>query len=273
MAVASFFTLTALAQGQPDLFPDLIRYRNTGWLIEPGMTYQINDEEVDILAVLPNSDSLEVNAEAKAKIGGSFLFGLHHYFRNGIIVNDIDYGIGVKYFRGAENQTGSIRDDANSSTPFEETLNWQELQASFSLNLNRIFQINRSFLKIGVGADINYRLLYQLEENFVSEPIVNTNPDKWVSQYHVSLGYGFPMGERWYFTPKVEIPLYDLGFNKEASVSHYLVLQRPIIFTLQFTNRWFRRQDGCGPGEIPVDLNDRKRKRKNKKGIKNGQIR
>ncbi|MFT6844394.1 MAG: hypothetical protein ACJAUV_000572 [Flavobacteriales bacterium] len=260
---------------KPELFPDLIRYHNTGWVIEPGATYQLNQLD-ESFSFQKNDTAYQIDASAQAKFGGVFNFGLHHWFPRGIIINDIDYGLGVKYFAGAEDQTIIRTIGASEPKTLEQQPGWKELQATFTVNFNRIIQLAYyNFLKIGIGADVNYRVLDQREDDLLAAAFQSTDNNPWIMQSHVSIGYGFSIGDRWYLTPKVEMPLFDLSdFSINSSArKHYLVGQRPIMFTLQFKNRWMRRQDKCGPGEKPVDLNAGKRKRKKKKGIKNGQLR
>lgn len=268
--------IAAGAQAQlPDLFPELVRYRNSGWIVEPSLTYQLNQSN-EQFSFSQNDTTFQLDASANAKFGGAFVFGIHHWIPMGLIINDIDYGLGAKYFAGSEQQNITQTIGANPSTDIEETPNWKEIQATFTLNFNRIFQTGyNSFLKLGIGADANYRVMDKRDDNLFAEVLQTAHTKKLILQTHASVGYGFVIGERWYLTPKIEVPLFDLNeMNMNAAArKHFLIGQRPILFTLQFKNRWMRKQDGCGPGEKPVDLNATKRKRKNKKGVKNGQLR
>lgn len=270
--------VTSVVFGQtdrPELFPDLIRYRNSGWVVEPGVTYQLN-QSAESFSFQTNDTVYQIDANAKAKIGGLFNFGVHHWFPRGIVINDIDYGLGVKYFAGAENQTLVRTIGANAPETFEQQPAWKELQATFTLNFNRIIQLGYyNYVKLGIGADVNYRVLDKREDNLLAAAFQSADTKKMIMQTHVSIGYGFAIGDRWYLTPKLEMPIFDLSDFSINSIArkHYLVGQRPIMFTLQFKNRWLRKQDRCGPGEVPVDLNATKRKRKKKNGIKNGQLR
>jgi hypothetical protein len=268
--------LAGVAKSQmPDLFPELVRYRNSGWIVEPSLTYQLNKPD-EQFSLIQNDTTYTIDASANAKFGGAFVFGVHHWIPMGLIINDIDYGIGAKYFAGSEQQNITQTIGANAPTFFEETPNWKEIQATFTLNLNRIFQTGySSFLKLGIGADANYRVMDKRDDNVFASVLQTADNKKLLMQTHASIGYGFAIGERWYLTPKLEIPLFDLNdmSMNAAARKHFLIRQRPILFTLQFTNRWMRKQDGCGPGEKPVDLGATKRKRKKDKGVKNGQLR
>ena len=202
------------------------RYKMSGWLIEPGATWDLtrfgNPEEQY------NDQTIKVNPGGK--LGAYLGIGRYNFFyEGGRFINYLDYSVAYKMLRGKEEITGAIEAEGKYSHNF--------LLGNF--NLNNVIQLSdRTFITRQSHSAHN----------------ADVNPSKVVANLHYKFGVGFKINSRLFVIPTLETPILNVhNFEKFKSTwgifnSRY----RPLILTVRLA--WLRP---VGKADCPpVHTND-----------------
>jgi len=201
------------------------RYKMSGWLIEPGATWDMtrfrNPEEQY------NDQTIKVNPGGK--IGAYLGIGRYNFFyEGGRFINYLDYSVAYKMLRGKEEITGAISAEGKYSHNF--------LLGNF--NINNIWQLSdRTFIQNSVGANIDWRFITRQEH---TGPNADLNPSKIVANIHYKFGFGFKINKRLFVIPTLETPILNV-YNFEKFKSTWGIFNsryRPLILSVRFA--WLR---------------------------------
>lgn len=278
LAIVLLFTAVC-AKAQYDrvftpLFEERPGYPNTGWIVGLGATYNLNNTNEDNLLLKQSSDSLfygDIKSSSFVGIYGEV--GRFHYYRNAVIINNIDYGLAfkqLKHFQELDAYLLSPQDpSADTLRFFDQDAKYNDLNITAHFNFNRIFQMsNYSFIMPGFGVHGDFRFggkkSFELEQDVANYQFPEKN---FKVAVHAKLAFGFKLTRETFLVPSVEIQLYDfsnldsIGIGRKYFHSNY----NPIIFAVKYYIHRPLRRNSCAEFDNRVNL-DRKRRRK--KGVR-----
>lgn len=264
---------------------DLRNLNNYGIQFQLGATTfltRLNNEQVDVATT---TDGFRGNYthDPYGKVGAFAEIGMFHFPKkrskisqalNFIFVSYYDWGVGFKYFRGAENITANFIDVGGTVTSTEENdfkFYYGNLYGRFSLHKNINFKKDerkptKFFLDNSLGINIDYRLLGSTDDyTWYSVMTENQKYSKPLQiQLHYGLGLGFRLKRGSWLIPGVRTPI--LGFqqnvpqyggsdNSENSFgkpSTYWFSSRywPLLIHIKYMFALEKKSKGCPPVEI-----------------------
>lgn len=221
--------------------------------------------------------------DPKGKIGAYAEIGMFHFpkrflkikisDKKSIVLNSYyDWGVGFKYFRGAENIGMNFIDATGNETgSAEESYNFSNghIYGRFSVHKNIYFKPKKRkeklnfFLDNSVGFNVDYRVLKTTDEyNLFSI----TNDQQYSKplhiQLHYGLGFGFSPRRGMFIIPGVRLPILgyqttvplagqsgkgDSSFGK-PSMYWYSSRYWPIMFNVKFMFSFVKKSKGCKTG-------------------------
>ncbi len=209
------------------------RYKMSGWLIEPGATWDLtrlrNPEEQ------LNEQNVTVNPGGK--IGAYLGIGRYNiFYKGGNFFNYMDYSLAYKMLRGKEEITGGIEAEGKYSHNY--------LLGNF--NINNVIQLtDKTFIQNSLGVNLDWRFITRQEH---TGPNAGVMPSSVVSNLHYKFGFGFKLNERVFVIPTLETPILNI-YNFEKFKSTWGIFNsryRPLIFTVRIA--WLRP---VGKGDCP----------------------
>ena len=251
---------------------DHTRFLNKGWHFAPGVTYMMPRPASRLEERFAPRDGIidtlySGTYDLKGKVGVYLEVGRHHLMDFYYLLDNIDYGMGFKMFRGGEDFTGLVKDDSV----------WYEVQnqASFNesflsafVNFGNVHQLSdRLFLHNSLGLNADYRILASRTDEGKFERMINVFPSKFVGQAHLKIGVGFKLESRVFVIPSVETPVLTIhAFDDgKSTVQYFSSRYRPFIFSLRFVFLDRRKSSDCvgkGSGQSGNQLWDKKTGRK-----------
>lgn len=197
--------------------------------------------------------------------------GKRKYF---ILVSYYDWGLGFKYFRGAEDITANF-EDASGGYIGSETNTYGfsngNVYGRFSVHKNQYFKPKKRkkklnfFLDHSLGFNFDYRLFHTAETYTDWFPVMEQNQQYYRpfhAQLHYGLGFGWSPRRGMFIIPGVRLPIVgyhaatpqiDGGGNKESywgkpSMHWYSSRYWPLLFNVKFMFSLPKKQKGCATG-------------------------
>lgn len=221
--------------------------------------------------------------DPKGRIGAYAEIGMFHFPKNFpklkiskdkkiVLVSYVDWGIGFKYFRGAENiNVNYIDQGGNLISNDERSYNFSNgnLYGRFSLHKNVYFKPKKRkkklnfFLDNSLGFNVDYRLLTTTDDYAWTPMTVNQQYYKPLHiQMHYGLGFGFSPKRGTFIIPGVRLPI--LGYQSTVATNdgsgkgstafgkpsmHWFSSRYwPILFNVKFMFAFPKKQKGCATG-------------------------
>lgn len=191
-----------------------------------------------------------------------------------IFVSYYDWGLGFKYFRGAEQITANFEDAVGNYTGSEDrTFGFTNgnVFGRFSLHKNIHFTPKKRreklnfFLDNSLGINFDYRLMSTSEEYTDWFGVMEQNQQYYQpfhAQLHYGLGFGFSPRRGMFIIPGVRLPI--LGYHTtttlpdgsgdrqsyfgKPSMHWFSSRYWPILFNVKFMFALPKRQKGCATG-------------------------
>lgn len=247
-----------------------------GWYFAPGMTYMLptkfnwSDErmrttDAGVLDTLYTGDF-----NSKGKIGAYFEIGRHHFTDKIILVDNFDYGIAYKMFRGTEDFDGLMKLDS-TVTPITNAGKFNESYISAHFNASNILQVmDKNFIMNSIGLNVDYKMF---NSNTYPGPTTGMNivyPNNLLVQMHYRLGFGFRLRPSLFVIPSIETPILNIvSFDDGKSTLQFFNSRyRPLIFSIRFLlldKRKTRDCTGKSNGKTGHQLWDKKMGKKYKR--------
>lgn len=191
-----------------------------------------------------------------------------------VLLSYYDWGLGFKYFRGAEDITLNFHDAlGNYSGSEEERYNFSHgnVYGRFSLHKNVYFKPKKRkeklnfFLDNSLGINFDYRVLTNADEYTNGYSVVTESQQYYKPlhiQLHYGLGFGFSPRQGMFIIPGVRLPILgyqnatpmvDGSGNKESyfgkpSMHWYSSRYWPILFNVKFMFALPKKPKGCATG-------------------------
>ncbi len=217
-------------------------YNNKGWYFAPGMTYMLptkfnwSDERMRT----PDAGALDTlftgDFNSRGKIGAYLEVGRHHFTDKILMIDNFDYGLAYKMFRGTEDFDGLMKLDS-VVMPITNAGKFNESYISGHFNVSNIIQIqDRNFVMNSVGLNVDYKFF---NSNTYPGPTTGMNimyPNDLLVQLHYRLGFGFRLRQNLFVIPSIETPILNIvAFDDGKSTLQYFNSRyRPIIFSIRF---------------------------------------
>lgn len=191
-----------------------------------------------------------------------------------ILLSYFDWGLGFKYFRGAEQITANFEDAAGTYLDSEDrTYNFSNgnVYGRFSLHKNVYFKPKKRkeklnfFLDNSLGINFDYRVLTTADTYTDWYGIMEQNQQYYKpfhAQLHYGLGFGFSPRRGMFIIPGVRLPIVgyhaattgmDGSGDKESywgkpSIHFFSSRYWPILFNVKFMFALPKKQKGCATG-------------------------
>lgn len=233
------------------------RFLNKGWHFAPGVTYMmprpVSRDEIRLTAADGTTDTLFAGTYTlKGKPGIYLEAGRHHLMDYYFLLDNIDYGLGFKMFRGSEQFDGFVKYDS-ARYEVQNTATFSESFISAYINFGNIHQLSdRLFLHNSLGLNADYRILSNRDPQGDFTGMIHAFPSDFVGQAHFRFGVGFKMQSRVFVIPSVETPILTIAKfdDGKSTVQYFSSRYRPLIFTLRFVLLDRRKSADCvGKGD------------------------
>lgn len=192
-----------------------------------------------------------------------------------VLLSYYDWGLGFKYFRGAEDITVNYQDAVGNEIGTEEgryNFSHGSVYGRFSLHKNVYFKPkNRKeklnfFLDHSLGLNFDYRLITNSDDYTWPTTSVVTSQEQYYkpfqAQLHYGLGFGFSPRRGMFIIPGVRLPILgyhtattgmDGSGNKEnyfgkPSMHWFSSRYWPILFNVKFMFAFPKKPKGCATG-------------------------
>lgn len=237
-------------------------YKNTGWLISPGITYMLPFNRKESLTGYSDnaeaSDTIYSGDFSRAgKIGAYLEFGRHMFLTDRILLHHIDYGVHFKMFRGREDFTGIAATDGGFA-PVISNSRFSDSYVGGFFNASNFLQItSKHWIQNSLGVNADVRLItrhigsapYGAEWGF---------PSVFLAQFHYKLGFGWKPEPGIYIIPSIETPILNVfpWEDGKSTLQYFTGRQRPFIITLkiQWLSKTQSRKCEGQPGKSIPDL-------------------
>lgn len=133
---------------------------------------------------------------------------------NTVLIDYFDWGLGFKYFRGAENLLVNYVDIGGVTTStFEEDYNFTQGNIYGRISIHKNVHFGKTFfLDNSLGFNFDYRILESSDAYSAGAPMTSnemvSNP--FYAQLHYGLGFGFRLKRGSYFIPGVRAPILGI---------------------------------------------------------------
>ena len=270
------------AFGGPESFKD---YSLHGIQFQLGGTYLMNslrNDRFDVDGAAGfRGDYLH---DPKGRLGFYGEIGMFHFpkkfpklkigKKNIVLISYVDWGLGFKYFRGAEKITANFEDATGVYSGSEDrTFGFSNgnVFGRFSVHKNIYFQSKKRkkklnfFLDNSLGLNFDYRLMENADAYTEWFSVMEQNQQYYRpfhAQLHYGLGFGFAPRRGMFIIPGIRVPL--LGYHtattlpdgsgaKESyfgkpSMHWYSSRYWPVLFQVKFMFSIPKRQKGCATG-------------------------
>lgn len=222
--------------------------------------------------------------DPKARVGAYAEIGMFHFPKKFpklkigkkriVLVSYYDWGLGFKYFRGAEQITANFEDASGAYIGSEDrtfAFNNGNVYGRFSLHKNQYFKPKKRkeklnfFLDHSLGLNFDYRVLANSDDYTDWYGVMEQNQQYYRpfhAQLHYGLGFGFSPRRGMFIIPGVRLPilgyqstttLADGGGNKETyfgkpSMHWFSSRYWPILFNVKIMFALPKKQKGCATG-------------------------
>ena len=222
--------------------------------------------------------------DPKGRLGAYAEIGMFHFpkkfpklrlkDKSIVLVSYFDWGLGFKYFRGAEDITTNFIDNTGVTTStVDATFAFSNgnVYGRASLHKNIYFKPkNRKeklnfFLDNSLGINFDYRVLTKSDDYTGSNPIIYSEQQYYKPlhvQLHYGLGFGFSPKRGTFIIPGVRLPL--LGFQStvpavgdsgkgntvfgKPSMHWFSSRYWPLLFNVKFMFAFPKKSKGCKTG-------------------------
>lgn len=264
-------------------------YNLYGIQFQLGATYTANgrrDDRYDVDGVF-RGDYLH---DPKGRLGAYAEIGMFHFPKKFpkiklwkdskgkrkylILVSYYDWGLGFKYFRGAEQITANFEDATGAYIGSEENtygFSNGNVYGRFSLHKNQYFKPKKRkeklnfFLDHSLGLNFDYRVIQRSETYTDWHSVMEQNQQYYKpfhAQLHYGLGFGFSPRRGMFIIPGVRLPLLGYqsatpdvngGGDKERywgkpSMHWFSSRYWPVLFNVKFMFALPKREKGCATG-------------------------
>lgn len=265
---------------------DFRNLSNTGLQFQLGGTYLMSKLNNEVREVRTETGELRGRYlhDPKGMLGAYAEIGLIHFpkkrsklslWLKTVLVSYYDWGLGFKYFRGAEQIRYESMNPSSGTVVSTLTPNYffeyGNIYGRFSLHKNIHFKNKRKnaqsnfFLDNSLGVNIDYRVL-QKTSPYAWSPM--TDEQRYSKplqvQLHYGLGFGFRLKRGAYLIPGVRVPLLGYQstvalFNDSAKGStvfgnpstHWFSSKYwPLLFHVKYMFLFEKKVKGCPPVEI-----------------------
>jgi len=260
-------------------------YNLYGLQFELGATFLMNRLNNPQIDATQTTDGFRGNYtfDPKGRIGAYAEIGMFHFpkkfpklkiskEKSIVLVSYFDWGLGFKYFRGAENVELNHVDIGGFTTSSEEhtySMTNGNVYGRFSLHKNVYFKPKRRkkklnfYLDNSLGINFDYRILQTSDDYSLYAITDNQQYYKPLHvQMHYGLGFGFSPRQAMFIIPGVRIPI--LGYQSMAttvggsdkgnsafgkpSLHWFSSRYWPILFNVKFMFAFPKKQKGCAGG-------------------------
>lgn len=286
-----------VAHGQRDLNPRNSKkmfggaqsfkdYNLYGFQFQLGGTYLMSRLKNDVLTIDPSANGFRGNFmhDPVGKVGAYAEIGMFHFpkkfpklkiskEKSIVLLSYYDWGLGFKYFRGAEDITVNYLDNlGNQIGSDEQRYNFSHgnVYGRFSLHKNVYFKPKKRkeklnfFLDNSLGLNFDYRVMTRSDDytwyNQVTESQQYYKP--FHAQLHYGLGFGWSPKRGTFIIPGVRLPIVgyhaatpgvDGSGNKDSywgkpSMHWFSSRYWPILVNVKFMFALPKRPKGCATG-------------------------
>lgn len=216
-----------------------------GFHFAPGLTWMLAPfGEKDQTQELATFGDVNHTMKGKGRLGFYAEAGMYHLFPYGRIFHYLDWSIGWKNLKGAQDFTESVSFDSfgTSDITSEGTNAFRYNFLLANANLNNVKQIgNYSFLQNSIGLNFDYAL--GKRESMESYYISGSTFDKMIFSLHYKFGFGYKINQKWFIIPTLETPIFNIiPFESGKSVLGYGIFDmryHPIILSVRIA--WLRK--------------------------------
>lgn len=268
----------AQSAGSSGLFDVDANHRKSGFLIGIGATklFAQKDFEQRFLAI---PEALDVGDylgtfDPKGKLGFHIELGMFWVTERSFF-DYVDLNLGYSQQRGEERMDAILQPGAPDTLPaiWPSEGNFAQDIVTLNFNFNKAVPITGYWYGLGaIGADVGYRVI----DDFTylnGHPSLSSTPsdDKFDMHIHFKLGVGYKTSKSSWLSLTAETPIETLipfdGLTSRKTV--FNSLYRPVNFTLRY--QWLRKRPAreCPTGP---KQNTKKKRRKSRGGMKEGQI-
>lgn len=192
-----------------------------------------------------------------------------------VLINYFDWGLGFKYFRGAEDITVNYHDQAGNFIDSEEqryNMSFGNVYGRFSAHRHIYFKSKKRkeklnfFLDNSLGLNFDYRLITNSDEySFQGIGGITQNQQYYKpfhAQLHYGLGFGWSPRRGMFIIPGVRLPI--VGYHAattnvdgsgdsnsywgKPSMHWYSSRYWPILVNVKFMFAFPKKQKGCATG-------------------------
>lgn len=224
-------------QRNNDIFPSFGNYERKGWLVNPALTYTLKPFKENEQRIFTGSDSVyDVLINAKGKPGVGLEIGRFYAIENSRIISYVDFALGIKILRGAEEFDATL-DDPDRTDPytisgsgiFSQNYATASFNATNGILLSREISLHNT---LGINGDYRLTELYDYDKNEM--PMDLQIPERFVFQAHYKIGVGIAVGDNLMVIPSVETPVvtfyeYD---DLKSTLAIFNSRYRPLIFRI-----------------------------------------
>jgi hypothetical protein len=225
---------------------DYRKYRPSGWLIAPGLTYNFTNLKRFDEAFTSADSSLSLSTRPLGRLGLYFEVGRFHLMpEESRLIHYIDYSLAYKALKGKE-LYGVTSTNGVETIEYDQKGRYKNGMVTLNFNANNVYQLSRfNFIQNSLGFNVDYRFINK-QRDFLPLPRVidGAYPPALTAQLHYKLGFGFKMTDKWFLIPSIETPILNvLPFeNGKAQWNIFDVNYHPIIISVRMA--WLKEQQG-----------------------------
>ena len=194
-------------------------YRPFGWHFSPGLTYMVgNNKDFD-------SDVLRPTGLPGYYLEGGFA---HLFKQRHTVFHYIDYAIGLKHYGGQE------RYKSLSDNIMRGSFNFGSVFARF--DVHSVWQLSKwNFINQSIGVNVDYRIYGGKIDGNYATPGKPDFQEKFVTQLHYSIGWGYKPREGLFIIPTIQTPILTAfnWRNLNPGTRWFSSKYQPLIFTVK----------------------------------------
>ena len=229
-------SISGLAQRQNKaLYVPGGQFKSSGWFVSPGLT---------LMRPFPRSESLTgFNSAGDTLYDGVFSrdggmgfcvqAGGHHFVQRRGFIDHVDYGLGYKKLKGADQFSGA---------PSSASAAFKDHYLSVFANLSNIAMLaDRWWIQNSLGVNMDFTFITNRSGGSV-RGVITQFPAATPIQAHYRLGFGWKPEPGIFIMPMIEIPVLNLlpWEGAKATLPYFTGRYRPVLIT--FRVQWLSKQ-------------------------------
>lgn len=253
------------------LFEERPGYPKSGWIVGLGATYNITTTDERDVLLKDTPDSLFYGSYRSSSLPGLYAeVGRFTNFREGIIFNQIDYGVNFKQMIHHQEFAGYLKSpsdlNADSIVFNDPEAKYNDLNIGVHFNASRFIQLSDyHFIMPSIGIHGDFRVGGKKSYELFEEVAAYRFPEKNLQiALHAKLAWGVKLTRETFLVPSIEVQLNKLFVeeeNKGIGVDYFHSSYNPIIFAVKYYIHRPQRRNDCAEFDNRVNL-ERKRRRK-----------